>query len=758
MAATRTRLILALAAFCVVGSHASAQDRSTSGQTSRTWAVVVGISKYERLPGGQQLQFADRDASAFADALKKAGTGGGEVRLLIGAGANLAAIKSAIGNWLAKSASDSDTVILFFSGHGIYEREFGESYLLGYDSDPKDPYASAFSVSELREALKTRVRTRRLLILIDAVRRDFFDPETTDATSFTQAFSRLAASRVGASILIASGPGEFSREGQRWEGHGVFSKHLIEALSSSGDRNADGLITADELFDFVKTRVAEDTAGKQHPWLGETALADFMVARVERSAVQPAVTAKRPQNAESAATEVARVTSTDKPSRPATDGEASRARPGGAPARETREQPATQRPASSVASKPEDTQTLSRPASAERAASGKTEDSNAPTKAETAAPRTDRGASKPSSSASSTKAESPSGGSTPSKSSAGRPSQPLPATASVNAPRQDQSPPLDYPSEVATASAPPPPRPVNSPPTTSRVTAEAIKNPSVAPDSSVPVTRAEAVPSPLILQIEAAIASRNLIEPRNASAWDLYQKLGSDPGAVAETARLKPMLANALVDAGRSIVAGDVRGDNVSDLVDDFKRAGQMLVRARSLVSQDTEVAALEKVGAAEALIALQFYDEAERALGQLQAVKLAAIENAMGLVYQGKLDTFRAERALKRAIELNPKWAAPHYNLALVYRSQQNEQALLELEQAATIDPSNASLVIALGDELFARQQWQRAAESFRKAIALRPSDDTLHTKLGHALYSLGLKDEADREYQKARQVRAKQ
>lgn len=291
-----------------------------------------------------------------------------------------------------------------------------------------------------------------------------------------------------------------------------------------------------------------------------------------------------------------------------------------------------------------------------------------------------------------------------------------------------------------------------------RVSAEAIKNPSVAPDSSVPVTRAEAVPSPLILQIEAAIASRNLIEPRNASAWDLYQKLGSDPGAVAETARLKPMLANALVDAGRGIVAGDVRADNVSDLVDDFKRAGQMFVRARSLVGQDTELAALEKVGAAEALIALQFYDEAERALGQLQAVQLAAVENAMGLVYQGKLDTFRAERALKRAIELNPKWAAPHYNLALVYRSQQSEQALVELEEAATIDPSNPSLVIALGDECFARQQWQRAAESFRKAIALRPSDDTLHTKLGHALYSQGLKDEADREYQKARQTRAKQ
>jgi Flp pilus assembly protein TadD len=200
-----------------------------------------------------------------------------------------------------------------------------------------------------------------------------------------------------------------------------------------------------------------------------------------------------------------------------------------------------------------------------------------------------------------------------------------------------------------------------------------------------------------------------------------------------------------------------VRADNVSDLVDDFKRAGQMFVRARSLSSQDSEISAMEKLGAAEALIALQFYDEAERALGTLQTVKLAAIENAFGLVHQGKLDTFRAERAFQRAIELNPKWGAPHYNLALLYRGQQNELALAELESAAALDSSNSAIVVALGDEYFARGQWQRAAETFRKAVVLRPADDNLHTKLGHALYSQGLKDDADREYEKARQIRGK-
>src|SRR5207248_9492418 len=139
-------------------------------------------------------------------------------------------------------------------------------------------------------------------------------------------------------------------------------------------------------------------------------------------------------------------------------------------------------------------------------------------------------------------------------------------------------------------------------------------------------------------------------------------------------ARLRPTLAEALIAAGRGIVAGEIYADTVADRVDDFRRAGQMLARARSLKPENIEISALEKLSAAQALIALQFYDEAERALAQLQSAKLAAVENAFGLLYQGKLDAFRAERAFKRAIELDAKWAAPHYNLALLYRSQQNQ------------------------------------------------------------------------------------
>src|SRR5262249_34889245 len=145
--------LVAVAGFCVLLALAGSAPAQNNAQDNtprspRTLAVVIGISKYPKLPGGQQLQFADRDAVAFAEALRRSGVPVERINLLTGADATLAAIKSAIGTWLGRSASEGDSVIIFFSGHGVFESEFGESYLLAYDSDPKDPYSSALSLSE----------------------------------------------------------------------------------------------------------------------------------------------------------------------------------------------------------------------------------------------------------------------------------------------------------------------------------------------------------------------------------------------------------------------------------------------------------------------------------------------------------------------------------------------------------------------------------------------------------------------------------
>jgi tetratricopeptide (TPR) repeat protein len=751
-------------------------------QGPRTWAVIVGISKYQKLPGGQQLQFADRDATLFSEAIQKRGVNAQNVRLLTGAEATVAAIKSAIGNWLARSVSESDTVLIFFSGHGLFEREFEESYLLGYDSDPKDPYGTALSVSQLGQALSRRVRSGRVLVIADAVRRDFFDPDSDPGSSktFDEAFDQLTASRPGLSAIIASAPGEFSREGQRWGGHGVFAKHLADVLSDGASRNGDIAIAAGDLFELLKGRVAEDTAGKQHPWRSGSGLGQTEAARLDRQGALPTqsagvppapITENRPQEARPQSGQQKDViggrpnSSTLPPAEAKSD-----ARPASGSGPVGKSTPTETKPAQlPVEERPkEPTRTLTGDKKPEPASAARKETAEPPPPARAEGSDANKRIEVITGSAG---ANASIAGAAPAATSSSRvlpepaPSKPLaprtatpPRTETVKSIPTVAAPPGERArAEIPVREIPPPPNPTVNPPNAVVVSPDRAGAQPETLSASVPAARAEAPPSPLVLQLEAAIASRTLIEPRNASAWDLYQRMLSEPGTAADAARLKTALADALTAQGRAIVSGDVRSDNISDKVDDFKRAGQMLARARTLKPDNSDVIALEKLSAAEALISLQFYDEAERALASLQTAKLAAVENALGLVYQGKLDTWRAERAFKRASEIDSKWAAPHYNLALLYRSQQNQAALAEFEAAVSSDQSNVNLLAALGDEYFTRQQWKQAADAFRKAVALNPSDDNLHTKLGHALYSQGLQDEANREYQKAQELRRK-
>ena len=751
----RTCSVATAALFCALAAVARPQAAQPDAHVR---AVVVGISRYAKLPGGQQLQFAEKDAAAFAELLRSLGVRADQIRLLVGAEATVASMKSAIGNWLAQSA-DSDTAIIYFSGHGIVEHKFDEAYLLGYDSDPRDPYGSALSISDLEQALVKRVRTGSVFVMADAMRRDFFDPEVDAAASasFTKAFAHLSSARAGAEALLANGPGEFSREGQRWGGHGAFTKHLVDVFSTRIGR--DGHLSADDLFDGLSALLVQDTAGKQHPWRSTQSVSRVLLPARRQGAIATETRKSEQPSGEATAR-------SNNPPAPRKEIEQPVVASRTAPDLQKDGQTEAQKKSGAPTSKPDNQPVGVTPAP--RAQPGgptsvtRTEASSAPSNAATPTVSPE---SKPVA-RSEPKAEARAPVSPPSAKVSESPKPPPvnrpapPSTTAVNAPAASpartvaSSPPANSPAEVGT-----PPRPAITPPSVGAVSTDprAPSNPA-AVGSTLPehTTTIGAAPSPLIVQLEAAIASNNLVEPRGSSAWDLYQRLTADPASAAEQSRLKPLLGDALLKMGRTAVTADIRSDNITDKTDEIKRAGQILARARSL-GVGGDIAALEKLTAAEALIALQFYDEAELTLNQLRNLKLAGVENALGLVAQGKLDTFSAERAFKRAIELDPKLSAAHYNLAMLYRSSQNDSAITEFEQAASLDPTNPALLESLGDEYFTHQQWRQAAGAFQQALKLKPSDETLHTKLGHALFSQGLTEEANREYKRASELRRK-
>ncbi len=260
----------------------SAQDRELSISTStiksgasmdgrgRLWAVVIGVSNYRNLRAEEQLRFAHRDAESLA-AFLRSPEGGGfpshQIKLLINEQATLAAVRTALGTWLARSAEKEDVVYIFFAGHGVVEGE--DAYLLAHDSDPQNLYATSLAVAEIDRVITERVESRVKILIADACHAGKIGLQSRGAREeliINRFLDEVGKSGAGTFRLLASRENEKSFEDERWGGgHGVFTHFLLEGLGGRGDRDRDGVVRAGELLDYLSEVVPAETQAAQHP-------------------------------------------------------------------------------------------------------------------------------------------------------------------------------------------------------------------------------------------------------------------------------------------------------------------------------------------------------------------------------------------------------------------------------------------------------------------------------------------------------------
>jgi tetratricopeptide (TPR) repeat protein/uncharacterized caspase-like protein len=237
----------------------------------KLWAVVVGVSSYKNLPAEAQLKFPHRDAEAFAAFLRSPQGGGfpsSQIKILLNQDATLAAVRTALGTWLARSAEPDDIVYVFFAGHGVVEGD-RDGYLLTHDSDPQNLYATALSVDELNKVVSERLRTRLVVLITDAChagRLGLAARGVEEKVLVNRFLDEVGKTGQGVFRLLASRPDELSYEDKRWGGgHGVFTNFLLEGLRGRADRDADGVVRAGELLDYLSEVVPNETNALQHP-------------------------------------------------------------------------------------------------------------------------------------------------------------------------------------------------------------------------------------------------------------------------------------------------------------------------------------------------------------------------------------------------------------------------------------------------------------------------------------------------------------
>jgi hypothetical protein len=236
------------------------------------WAVVIGINNY---PGVRHLEYAINDAKAFYGYLINQNQIPAEnATLLLDAEASLTRIKSALGTQLKEKAGAEDMVIIFFAGHGATEKDAMnpdgdglEKYLLPYDVDPKDLYATALPMAEVSRIFG-RIRSERLVFIADSCYSGASGGRTIGMSGIRARISEDFLDRIssgkGRVILTASGANEVSAEKCEFQ-HGVFTHHLLEGLKGKADADKDGIITVDEAYAYVSHHVPLSTGQEQHP-------------------------------------------------------------------------------------------------------------------------------------------------------------------------------------------------------------------------------------------------------------------------------------------------------------------------------------------------------------------------------------------------------------------------------------------------------------------------------------------------------------
>ena len=185
-------------------------------------------------------------------------------------------------NEVLRDADKEDLVLIYYSGHGLLDNR-GRLYLAANNTDPSLLHATAVSVSAIRDCL-SQSRCQRFVLILDccyagAATADFRRNDSGISADFA---NEEAVEGIGEFVMSASNAIQRAEEKQN-DSLSLFTKHIVEGLgNSSADTDRDGVVRLEELYSYVKARLAGE--GRQEPlrWVSGSA-ASFIIGRTPRS-------------------------------------------------------------------------------------------------------------------------------------------------------------------------------------------------------------------------------------------------------------------------------------------------------------------------------------------------------------------------------------------------------------------------------------------------------------------------------------------
>ena len=237
---------------------------------ARRHGLVIGIERYrdERL----NLRCARADAQSMYDLMIDPDCGlfaPGNVRLLLDADATRDNVWRAFSQ-LRRSAAASDTVWVYYAGHAAPE-DRGVYWVL-HDSEVDDLFGTGLAQDQIVRVLDD-IRAERLMVFLDCCHAAATAAQKNPTRAVLQTEDLFGAYQGQGRITISSCKADEKSVELGDLGHGAFTYYLTKGLCGEADHDRDGVVTADELWDYLRRQVsdaAQRVGNRQSPtWRGD---------------------------------------------------------------------------------------------------------------------------------------------------------------------------------------------------------------------------------------------------------------------------------------------------------------------------------------------------------------------------------------------------------------------------------------------------------------------------------------------------------
>ncbi|CAN2045535.1 hypothetical protein GMMP1_150012 [Candidatus Magnetomoraceae bacterium gMMP-1] len=220
------------------------------------YAAIFGISNYKNM---NTPLLGRQDAVSIKKYLTHHGLfmeDKEHIKMRLDNEATLSEMRKLIKNWLKRITNKDSYVFIYFSGHGVPDLKNKTPYLMPYSGDSNAPKSTCYPIKELKEDIEN-LPTPHVVAVLDAC---YSGQGKSSISSAKPAFWEIEIespfqSEAKGVILTSSNWNQTSWE---WEdkSHGIFTYYLMEAMLK-GDKNNNGWVDADEVYDYVKVKVPE---------------------------------------------------------------------------------------------------------------------------------------------------------------------------------------------------------------------------------------------------------------------------------------------------------------------------------------------------------------------------------------------------------------------------------------------------------------------------------------------------------------------